>query len=272
VNGLLRKITAGAGRRILRKAAANGWVQERAWELITARTPLPHGADADFLSFCASRSRCSNAQLCQDLWVLWETGGKRDGYFVEFGATDGVSLSNTCLLERSYGWQGILAEPFTVWHAQLARNRTAHIDHRCVWKQSGEQLDFTATPQLPEYAGVSARAFDDLHATRRARGAQRTCVPSVSLQDLLREHAAPAHIDYLSIDTEGSELDILEAFDFGAWRVDLLSVEHAFNAGKRAALQRLLERHGFRRRFQRFSLWDDWYVNRALLAERGALN
>jgi FkbM family methyltransferase len=270
VAGLLRRITEGAGRRIVRKAAASGWVQERAWELITARTPLPDGAAGDFLSFCASHSARSNAQLCQDLWVLWETHGKREGYFVEFGATNGVSLSNTCLLERSYGWRGILAEPFAVWHAELAHNRTAHVDHRCVWKRSGEKLEFTATPDMPEYAGVSARAFDDLHASLRARGAQRTQVPSVSLEDLLREHDAPAHIDYLSIDTEGSELDILQAFDFDAWRIDLVTVEHAFNQEKREAMRRLLEPYGFVRRLERFSRWDDWYVNRMLLEERRA--
>ena len=266
----LRKIANGAGRRIVHRAAANAWVQKRAWELITARAPLPDAEAADFLAYCASQAARSNAQLCQDLWVLWETRGKRDGYFVEFGATNGVDLSNTWLLERNYGWQGILAEPFAIWHAALARNRAAHIDHRCVWRQSGQQLEFTATPQMPEYAGVSARAFDDLHAPLRARGAQHTQVQSVSLQDLLQEHRAPAHIDYLSIDTEGSELDILEPFDFIAWRVDLISVEHSYNQVKREAVRRLLERCGFVKRFERFSRWDDWYVNRALLQERRA--
>jgi FkbM family methyltransferase len=270
VGGFVRRMADGAGRRLVRRAAASSWVQQRAWELITARAPLPGGAAGDFLTFCASHSARSNAQLCQDLWVLWETGSKRDGYFVEFGATNGVDLSNTCLLERSYGWRGILAEPFAVWHADLASNRTAHIDHRCVWKRSGEQLQFTATPDMPEYAGVSACAFDDLHAPLRARGARLTQVQSVSLQDLLREHRAPAHIDYLSIDTEGSELDILQAFDFDAWRIDLITVEHAFNQQKRQALQRLLEPHGFERRLARLSRWDDWYVNRALLGERRA--
>src|SRR5215469_3679177 len=131
MNSLLRRIADGAGRRMVRRVAASAWIQQRAWELITARAPLPGGAAGDLLAFCASHAARSHAQLCQDLWVLWETGCKRDGYFVEFGATNGVSLSNTCLLERSYDWQGILAEPFPVWHTDLARNRTALIDHRC---------------------------------------------------------------------------------------------------------------------------------------------
>ena len=74
----------------------------------------------------------SFAQLHQDLWVLHETRHKRNGYFVEFGATDGVNLSNTCLLEREFGWRGILAEPNPAWHAALRQNRKADIDLRCV--------------------------------------------------------------------------------------------------------------------------------------------
>src|ERR1017187_1984592 len=53
--------------------------------------------------------RISKSQLRQDLMVLSELDFKRGGYFVEFGATNGVTLSNTYLLEKEYGWTGILA-------------------------------------------------------------------------------------------------------------------------------------------------------------------
>src|SRR5205809_2217004 len=79
------------------------------------------------------------------LWVLHETGGKTAGFFVEFGAADGVSLSNTYLLERSYAWRGIVAEPNPVWHAALKRNRTAAIDLRCVFTTTGARVKFAAT-------------------------------------------------------------------------------------------------------------------------------
>ena len=70
----------------------------------------------------------SQAQLWQDLFVLHELGMKRDGYFVEFGATNGVSLSNTYLLEKQFGWKGILAEPARCWHAAREKNRSAAIE------------------------------------------------------------------------------------------------------------------------------------------------
>ncbi|MDR2214600.1 MAG: hypothetical protein LBE59_02025, partial [Nevskiaceae bacterium] len=68
------------------------------------------------------------SQNRQDLFALCENGFKRNGYFVEFGATDGVNGSNSYLLEKSFGWQGIVAEPARCWHAQLRANRSCAID------------------------------------------------------------------------------------------------------------------------------------------------
>ena len=64
-----------------------------------------------FFSFAFLNRRRSRAQILQDLWVLFQSREKHGGYFVEFGACDGLSLSNTFLLEKEYGWTGILAEP-----------------------------------------------------------------------------------------------------------------------------------------------------------------
>src|SRR3990167_7150651 len=66
--------------------------------------------------------RKSKSQHRQDLFVLSQLNFKRNGYFVEFGATNGIDLSNTYLLEKEFGWAGILAEPAKCWHKDLKKN------------------------------------------------------------------------------------------------------------------------------------------------------
>lgn len=197
------------------------------------------------------------SQLSQDLFVLLETGFKRDGFFVEFGATNGVDRSNTWLLEKDYGWTGILAEPATVWHENLHKNRTAKIETDCVWSATGEKLQFNMAP-IGEYSTIEQFSFSDHHAAKRMDG---NCyeVTTISLLDLLRKHKAPKQIDYLSIDTEGSEFDIIEAFDFAEFQVDIISVEHNYSSS-RQKIYDLLVSNGYRRKLEALSQWDDWYV------------
>jgi len=212
-------------------------------------------ADALFVRDLVSATK-SFAQLRQDLWVLHETRHKRNGYFVEFGAADGINLSNTCLLERDFDWRGILAEPNPAWHAALRQNRKAAIDLRCVFGRSGEHVAFAAT-QHPELATIVGYESNDGHRQAR-RDHTIVEVETVSLNDLLDQHGAPRDIDYISVDTEGSELDILQVFDFKRWNVTLFSVEHN-GTGLEQGLDRLMQRHGYERRYPGISKFDAWY-------------
>jgi FkbM family methyltransferase len=234
------------------------------WEYLLAHQDLPKNdsastdAQLEFLSFCLQNFPFSRSQLFQDLYVLFKSNRKQGGYFVEFGATDGVSLSNTYLLESKYAWQGILAEPNPFWQAKLAENRRAKIDHRCIWKATGDLLPFVASTK-PEFAGLEQHARSDHHAESRLTGSKEIQVETVSLVDLLAFHGAPAVIDYLSIDTEGSEVDILSAFDFRQYQFRLITVEHNYVEKTRAQIHDLLISHGYKREFEVLSKWDDWY-------------
>ena len=84
-------------------------------------------------------------------------------------------------------------------------------------------------------------------------------VPTVSLTDLLVEHGAPAEMDFLSIDTEGSEFDILSALDHERFRFRVIACEHN-HSPMREKLKVLLESNGYRRTLKAISQFDDWYV------------
>ena len=220
--------------------------------------PLLDSRELQFLAFAFSQRARSKSQILQDLWVCFELEGRRNGFFVEFGATDGTTNSNTWLLEKMFGWSGILAEPNPIWQARLAANRSAQIDHRCVTSRSGELASFLATDETdPELSGIAEFSAGDHFDAARSAGRMLN-IETVSLNDLLETHSAPSHIDYMSIDTEGSEYDILCNFDFSKYQVDLISVEQ--NPTTEPKIQNLLEKFGYSRVFKEYSQWDGWYV------------
>ncbi len=200
----------------------------------------------------------SRSQLNQDVFALIANNFKRDGFFVEFGATDGVLLSNSYLLEKNFGWRGILAEPARMWQENLKKNRDCAIETDCVWTTTGETLDFDMTNE-GEFSTLSDFAVSDHHLHLRKKKTTYA-VKTISLFDLLRKYHAPSEIDYLSIDTEGSELKVLESFDFSAYRFNVISVEHNYTPN-RENIRSLLERNGYKRVFKHLSKWDDWYVS-----------
>lgn len=217
--------------------------------------------DVRFISYCLSRRDWSKAQIMQDLWVCFELSEKRNGFFVEFGSTNGLKNSNTWLLEKKFGWNGILAEPNPVWHADLAANRTAFIEHKCVSSKSDDTVTFITTDESdPELSSIADFSKGDHFSDVRSRG-QHIQVETISLDDLLEKYQAPSLVDYLSIDTEGSELDILSAYSFDR-KFDLISVEN--NPKTERAIQKLLESKGYKRVFEQFSQWDGWYVSERL--------
>ena len=209
--------------------------------------------DPDKIGRCAGLLDVSHSQIRQDIFALAELDFKRDGFFVEFGATNGIELNNTRLMESEFGWTGILAEPAKGWHDDLRRNRKAAIDTRVVWKTSGEVVQFTQTPRATNSAISSF-----VKTSRKIRGTTYD-VETVSLNDLLESHNAPALIDYLSVDTEGSEFDILNALDFDRWSFRVMTVEHAYEP-QRQDIFDLLTARGYARVRQSVSRFDDWYV------------
>lgn len=204
----------------------------------------------------------SKAQLRQDLFVLSEVGFKNNGFFVEFGATNGIDLSNTHLLEKEFHWKGILAEPAKVWHFDLKKNRSVKIETDCVWKQTGEKLMFNEVRDSKyngELSTINSFSASDLHGKARKANNNVYSVDSISLTDMLEKHGAPSKIDYLSIDTEGSEFEILNAFDFERYDIKIITCEHNYTP-MRDKIFELLSSHGYIRKYEEFSQFDDWYV------------
>lgn len=199
----------------------------------------------------------SKSQLGQDIVALIVNNFKREGYFVEFGATNGYDLSNSYLLEKHFGWKGILAEPMIRWHENLKRNRKNIIDTRCVWSSSNQILDFLDVEE-GEFSTVKNLAKNDHNSNMREKS-KTVKVKTVSLLDLLVSNNAPRNIDYLSVDTEGSEYEILKDFDFNSYGFNFITIEHNFT-NSQGLICDLLERNGYKQILQGISKWDAWFI------------
>jgi FkbM family methyltransferase len=202
------------------------------------------------------------SQLGQDVLALAVTEFKRNGYFVEFGAMDGKYASNTYLLEKDYEWTGIVAEPAKVFHKDLTVNRSCTVDHRAVTDVTGNQVEFKEVDEQLGLSGVVEHFHDKDWAVKvraQSQGPVYT-VSTVSLNDLLEQHQAPSNIDYISIDTEGSEYLILKNFNFKKYSVGFFSVEHNNVDTVRTDIKELMEQNGYVRILSEQSEIDDWYV------------
>lgn len=207
----------------------------------------------------------SRSQVFQDLFVVSQaTVNNINPFFVEFGVTDGITLSNTYLLEKHLGWKGIVAEPARVWHEELKTNRQCEIDFRCVTDKSGEQVDFLEVSETSdssaELSSIAKYSEEDWASNIRTKESKKYQVSTISLNDLLEEYKAPTEIGYLSVDTEGSELMILQSLDFSKYKIKIITVEHNFVEAKRNKIFELLTSNGFKRVFEDLSNFDDWYI------------
>ncbi len=198
----------------------------------------------------------SHGQLLQDLVCALVHNHKRDGFFVEVGVGDGTKYSNTLMLERDFGWRGILAEPARMFHADIARTRKAVLDDRAVAGETGRTLSFEQDEGMGELSGLAS--------SRTARGQQSISqydVKTIRFDDLLDELKAPDEIDYISIDTEGSELEILKSLSLRKRRVGLFTIEHNYDARRIAGYRDILGAAGYKPLLEPASGCDSWFVH-----------
>ena len=211
--------------------------------------------DSKFKEDCLKNISLSKSQFRQDLFALSQLNFKKNGFFVEFGSCDGLVGSNSYLLEKFFNWNGILAEPAISWHTKLRENRSVNIETKCVWKSSDDEILFYE-PFHRQLATIDIYSKNEQKLDKRGK---RYKVKTISLLDLLERNNAPKFIDYLSIDTEGSEYEILNAFDFQKYKFKVITCEHNYTP-IREKVYNLLIKKGYKRKLTNISRFEDWYV------------
>ena len=175
-----------------------------------------------------NNSKSSNGQ---DKWVIEQYNNISNGYFIEIGAFDGVHSSNTYLLEQSYNWRGVCIEP-SVNFILLRQNRKCHTVNALVSDKTMPTAKFIDCKKNGSTARYSLRSgiYDDIikpgRAVTKGYNAQKyETRRTKTLTHILDKLKAPRLIQYLSLDTEGSELFILRSINFKKYIIPIITIE-----------------------------------------------
>ena len=174
------------------------------------------------------------------------------GFYVDIGANDGRSSSNTYHLEKTQSWGGVLVEP--IMHVffrsreirGLADNQffcCALVDHN--YKDQFVELTDSgllsvASSRVSDFKSLDWAMLGEEFLARGER-VQKTWSEARTLESVLIESNAPRIIDFLSVDTEGSEFSIFKDFDFDSWGFRFILIEAAIDS----PVYKLLRSNGY---------------------------
>ncbi len=148
----------------------------------------------------------------------------RWGFFIECGAADGMTLSNTLLLERTAAWTGLLIEPNPLYFNEiLQHHRKAYAINACLSASNKtERLEFKTAGLLGGLVSNMDEGHKKVIQPFKSEKITAQCFP---LYSILLALGNP-HIDYFSLDVEGPELDIIKTLPLHQVIIDLFSIEY----------------------------------------------
>lgn len=188
--------------------------------------------------FAAKYGPAQNSQFGEE-WIIRDFfNDKRNGVFVDVGASDYREFSNTYYLETALGWSGLAIDPLRQFEEgyRLHRPRTRFFPF-FVSDQSNEQAKIFV---LKDDTRVTSSNAD--FTARYGTGAAELSSLTITLNDLLqREHISD--IDFMSMDIELAEPKALAGFDIERYRPELVCIEA--HEEVRQALLDYFARHGY---------------------------
>uniref|UniRef100_A0A6C0D934 Methyltransferase FkbM domain-containing protein n=1 Tax=viral metagenome TaxID=1070528 RepID=A0A6C0D934_9ZZZZ len=158
-----------------------------------------------------------NSQVGQDAWVHSVLGDKKDGYFIELGAADGKEYSNSLFFEKILRWKGLCIEPNPNYYNDLQKSRNCTLSFDCISDEDDKIVEFNMcdlASGIQDTAGPFTKGNNIIYKKTK------------KLDTLLNELNAPFVIDYLSLDVEGHEFEVIKNFDFSKYRFNCITVEH----------------------------------------------
>jgi FkbM family methyltransferase len=158
---------------------------------------------------------------------------RENGYFVDIGANDGKTFSNSLLYEEM-GWNGVCVEPHPRAFSVLSEIRKCICVNACISNET-KKVNFLQVDGSPEMLSGILEFYDKRHLARvdleiqRDGGSKKIVeIDSYTYKDLVEKYEIPNHVDYLSIDVEGGEMGVLKGIDFNSYSFGVIGIENNF--------------------------------------------
>lgn len=167
-----------------------------------------------------------------------------NGFFIEAGANDGTSQSNTALYEFEYGWTGLLVEPNPKKYFECKKRRRNSIVENYALVSDNYTDDFISGNFNEDgYAeSLMAMVYDngdwvDDHLLEHKNNISNKLVevPAITLNKLLNNHNI-SKINFVSLDVEGYEISVLNGFDLEKYKPDYIMIETTTFSNRRNAI------------------------------------
>jgi FkbM family methyltransferase len=173
----------------------------------------------------------SYSQFGEDAFIAQHFDPEYKGICIDIGATDGIGMSNTYHFEQ-HGWKAICVEANPAMIPSLTQTR-ANAVHCAVGQYNNKEVEF----KVVTLEGGNQTAISGLELDHRLMESHAFLNPQVSivkvpertLDSIIEDFDWVTHIDFISIDTEGTELDVLKGFDIPKWNVKMFCIENNFN-------------------------------------------
>ena len=205
------------------------------------------------------------SQLGQDRFIDEFFENQKNKFFLDIGANDGITLSNTFFLEKERSWSGICIEPLPEEFSMLQKNRISINLNYCVSDFEGE-TDFTYIEGYANMLSGIPTMYDNRHKERilgevnHYGGKINTIKVKVKpLQTILDEFKVK-EIDFCSIDTEGSEFSIVKSIDYEKTDIKVFIIENNY---QETNIQSFLESKGYV--LYKKLEWDDIFIKKKYL-------
>jgi FkbM family methyltransferase len=161
--------------------------------------------------------------------------GYKNGFYVDVGAHDGISINNTLYFEKFNNWKGINIEPIKKVYNELVKNRPNNINLNCAICNNDGEREFIHNTGYTEMISGIKDTYDYRHWQRlnnensiMGSSTELIKVNTKRLETIFDENNI-SRVHYLSIDVEGAEFEVIKSINFDKVFIDVIEFENNYN-------------------------------------------